>query len=255
MKVLIIEDEANNAKRLQKLLNNVDAKIKVLDVIESVEDAVEYLANNPNPDLVFMDIQLSDGLCFEIFDSVSFESPIIFTTAYDEYAIKAFRLNSIDYLLKPIDEKELKNSIAKYEKLHTKQMAIPDNIQALLNQMNENKKNHKSRFLLKVGKAYKTVNVEDISYFAIDNQLLFVHTVTNNRYPIDNTLDEIEKMIDPALFFRINRQFMVSLKCIKAIHTYFNSRLKLELDPHFDNAEAVIVSREKVKDFKKWLDD
>ncbi|MCF8296761.1 MAG: LytTR family DNA-binding domain-containing protein [Saprospiraceae bacterium] len=256
MKVLIIEDEISNSKRLKKLLKSINPEIKVLATIESVEDTEEWFANNQQPDLVFMDVQLSDGICFEIFESTEIECPIVFTTAFDEYAIKAFSVNSIDYLLKPINENDLTKSIAKYEKLKKKNETVSKiDINSLIEQIDFKQIKYKSRFLIKFGQSYKTIVSNEIAYFSVDNQLVHLNTISSNKYVIDSTMDDLEKSLNPNEYFRINRKFIVSLKSIKAIHTYFNGRLKLELLPICDDSDDVIVAREKVKDFKVWLDD
>ena len=234
----------------------MNPEIKILTTIDSVEETEEWLANNKEPDLVFMDVQLSDGICFEIFENTEIGCPIIFTTAYDEYAIKAFSVNSIDYLLKPINEQELEKSLIKYEKLKKKNKPVSRiNIESLIEQLDVNKVKYKNRFLIKFGQAYKTIVTDEIAYFSVENQLVHLNTINCNKYVVDFTMDDLEKSLDPESYFRINRKFIVSLKSIKAIHTYFNGRLKLELLPICENADDVIVAREKVKDFKIWLDD
>ena len=256
MNILIIEDEISNSKRLIKLLKSVSSEINVLATIESVEETEEWFANNSEPDLVFMDVQLSDGICFEIFESVEINCPIVFITAFDEYAIKAFSVNSIDYLLKPISEHDLKRSIKKYEKLRNDKKPVSKiDINSLIEQININKVKYKSRFLIKFGQAYKTILTDEIAYFSIKNQLVHLNTINSNNYVVDFTMDELEKSLDQKAYFRINRKFIVSLKSIQKIHTYFNGRLKLELFPICENSDDVIVAREKVKEFKIWLDD
>ena len=253
MNILIIEDEEAASKRLKKMLEKLDPLIRILDVVDSVEDAVQWFKKNEEPDLVMMDIQLSDGRCFEIFNKVQVECPIIFTTAYDEYAVEAFKVNSIDYLLKPIDQNALEKSITKYLSLKEKfGQENRDKLEAIIEKLSLEKPSFKSRFLVKSGQSFKTILTNDIMYFFIENQLVFLTTEANKKYIIDNSLDELETMLDPDIFFRINRQMIVSIDAISAIHQYFNSRLKLDILPEFN--DDVLVSRNKVQGFKKWLD-
>lgn len=254
MQVLIIEDEVSNSKRLVKILKEIESEIKILNIIDSVEDSVLWLKSNPAPDLIFLDVQLSDGLSFEIFEKIDVTSPVIFTTAYDEYAIKAFTVNSVDYLLKPISQKSLTTALQKFHRFHDDDLkSLKSNIQSLLANVTSPPKEYKTRFLIKFGQSYKTLLVEDIAYFGIENQMTQIYTADNHRYPGEQSLDELESQLHPDMFFRINRQFIVNLSSIINIHTYFNSRLKLELKPKYQSSDLVIVSREKVKAFKEWL--
>jgi len=251
MKVLLIEDEFPAAKRLRKLIEQTCPDAEVIEVIDSVEMAVKWLREFETPDLIFMDIQLADGLSFDIFTQVDVESPVVFTTAYDQYTLKAFKVNSVDYLLKPIDVKELEAAVHKYKTLYQSNMEFDSSVLAqLVANISENK--YKERFLVKIGQQLTYVSVEDIAYFYSDDGMLYVQTVQHKRHVLDYTLDQLEKMIDSKFFFRINRKIITHLKAIKKIHTYFNSRLKLELDPAIDL--DVIVSRDRVGDFKEWLD-
>ena len=261
MRALIIEDEPAAARRLKTMLHTLDKDIAIMDVIDSVEDAVAFLTSQPEPDLIFADIQLSDGVCFDIFKQVMPNSAVIFTTAYDEYAMEAFKVNSVDYLLKPVDPDELKKSLDKFKNLKlafagkdTAQTANTEKLAALVALLDNQDKKYKSRFLVKSGNSFKPVGAADIAYFLIENQLVFLYDRTGKRYLVESTLDEIESTVDPATFFRINRQMIVSLPSVKAIHPYFNSRLKLDLNPELKD-EEVIVSRLKAGDFKKWLEE
>jgi len=254
MRVLIIEDELPASKRMTKMIRSMDPSIDIAAVIESVDDGVAWLETNAPPDLIFADIQLSDGSSFEIFKKIRVECPVVFTTAYDEYALEAFKVNSIDYLLKPIDQTALVKSIEKFNRL--KKTWADENtgkLEALLRGMELKKPEYKSRFLVKSGQAMQTVAVRDISYFYIDTQLVFLITIAGKKFMLENTLDELEHVLDPDSFFRINRQMIVSLNSIKKIHPYFNSRLKLDLEPDF--IKDVLVSRKKVNQFKGWLND
>ncbi len=252
MKALIIEDEISASKRLTKLINEIDPSIEILKTLESIEDSVEWFQNNEEPDLILSDIQLSDGLSFEIYNQVNISCPIIFVTAYEEYAVKAFKLNSIDYLLKPVNINDLRTSIEKYKKMKDTLSDTQNNIQTLLEHLNIKKPEYKTRFLVKMGETFKTISVEEIAYFYVDNELVFILTKDKKRHIVDNTLEDLEKMLDPDLFFRANRQFIVKLDSIDTIHTYFNGKLKVNIIPEID--KELIISREKAGDFKKWLD-
>ncbi len=253
MKVLILEDEIPASKRLKSMLKKADPDLEILAIIDSIEDAVNWFKDNDEPDLIFADIQLSDGVCFEIFEEVNIQCAVIFTTAFNEYAIEAFKVNSIDYLLKPIDQKMLSSSIKKYKNIRTSYNKPGKNMDDLLTKLNKiTSTDFKSRFLVKKGQTMKTVSTDDTAFFLIENQLVFLVDNKNNKYIIEHSLDDIEQMLDPEAFFRINRQMIVSLGSVKTIHPYFNSRLKLMLDPVI-KAE-ILVSRMKVSEFKKWLD-
>ena len=252
MKVLIIEDEFYASDRLKKLLFKIDPSIEILEIIETVEKAILWLEENEEPDLMFVDIQLSDGISLEIFEKIQVECAIIFTTAYDEYAIQAFKVNSIDYLLKPINQKDLKNSIEKFNRLKDKYaVEVRKNLELLLNQINLKKENYKTRLLVKTGSVMQSIDIEKIAFFFIKNQLCYLMTKNKERFALDYNLDKIEKSVNPEIFFRINRQMIVSQKAIKTIHPFFSSRLLLDLKPEF--TEDVIVSKRKAGLFKKWM--
>lgn len=251
MKVLIVEDESMAAKRLTTLLQKLEPEIEILDQLDSVKTAVKWLSEN-YADLLFFDIQLADGLSLEIFNQVKINTPIIFTTAFDEYAIKAFRLNSIDYLLKPIDPEELKHALEKFHRNFSKANPVQPNLNLLEQAMQMLTKQYKERFVVKIGEHIHTVSVSDAAYFYSQEKATFLQSVEKKRYIIDYTLEEVEALVDPKEFFRINRKYLISLKGIKDIVTYSNSRLRIILSQS-DEMDA-IVSREKVQDFKKWLD-
>ncbi|NPD47660.1 MULTISPECIES: LytTR family DNA-binding domain-containing protein [unclassified Lentimicrobium] len=254
MKVLIIEDEPHAQYELQRLLTESNRDIEVLSCIDSVEDAVDYINTTPGIDLMFFDIQLSDGLSFEIFNHIEVKAPIVFTTAYDEYAIRAFKVNSIDYLLKPVKQEDLNAALEKYDSLHTQQK--PENsvfqmeqIQQLLT-LNQNK--YKSRFLTRMGEQIKYIDIEDVAYFvAEDNEVLLVNK-EGHRYFINHSLDHLSSLLNPDSFYRINRSYYVQLWAIKKISKYFNSRLLIELEPKTE--DQVLISRAKVNDFLNWID-
>ncbi len=252
MKVLIIEDEKPAAKRLTKMVQQYRPDCEIVGVLDSVEGAVEWLETYKKPDLIFMDVQLADGVSFEIFGQTEVTSPIVFTTAYDEYALQAFKVNSLDYLLKPIDPEDLEKALCQYDKYHQTKSKDVDNsaIQKLLNTLT--KKEYKERFLVKIGQQLTYLKVVDIAYFYSDEGLIFACQANGKRHNLDYTLDQLAEVLNPDDFFRINRKIITNLNSIKKIHTYFNSRLKLELAP--TTALETIVSRDRVSDFKKWLD-
>lgn len=251
MQVLIIEDEKPSARRLQRMLDRLD--VQVDEMLHSVAESIEWFQNNPQPDLIFLDIQLSDGLSFEIFDEVEVTSAIIFTTAFDEYALQAFKLNSIDYLLKPIDEEELVTAVEKYKTRIPESQNVQlnfDDIRKLLG--NPVEREYKKRFTTKIGQHIKMIAVDEIECFFSENKGTYAHTYDGRNYLLDSTLEQLEGEISPEVFFRINRKFYVNVNGIRDIIAFTNSRLQLKL--HSYNEEQVIVAREKVKDFKLWLE-
>ncbi|SHM80077.1 LytR/AlgR family response regulator transcription factor [Mucilaginibacter sp. OK098] len=254
MKVLIIEDEAPAARRLQLLLESYDPSIRVISVIDSIEDAVQWLKDFPHPELIFMDIMLADGQSFEIFEQVQVNVPIIFTTAYDEYAIRAFKVNSIDYLLKPIEPLLLESSLKKYKTLAPSPEKLKEVMESLLvtNYRNRQPQSEfKNRFLVKVGDKFIPVPISEVAYFSFEDKLTFLNTTAAKRYMLDHTLDELEKLIDPQLFFRLNRQYIVSFPAIKAVHNYFNGKLKVYVTPELST--GIVVSKDKSHYLKLWL--
>lgn len=251
MNVIIIEDEKPSARRLQRMLGNL--QINANTMLHSVEESIQWFNNNEHPDLIFLDIQLSDGLSFEIFEEIDIKSAVIFTTAFDEYALQAFKLNSIDYLLKPIDETDLKKSLEKYqERLPQKQAVTLDfnDIKKLL--VNPIDREYKKRFSVKVGQHLKLINTEDIECFYSENKGTYLYTSEGRNYLIDTTLELLEEELEPQTFFRINRKFFVNINAIKDMVSYTNSRLQIKLNSYKD--EEVVVARERVKDFKTWLE-
>ena len=251
MNVLIIEDEKPSARRLQRMLERQN--VSVDKMLHSVQEAVEWFANNEHPDLIFLDIQLSDGLSFEIFDEVEVKSAIIFTTAFDEYALQAFKLNSIDYLLKPIDEEELEVAVKKYLARAPKTQNVQlnfDDIKKLLT--NPVEREYKKRFTTKIGQHIKMIPVDEIECFYSENKGTYAHTIDGRNYLLDTTLEQMEGEISPEVFFRINRKFYVNINAIKDIISYTNSRLELKLNSYKE--QEVVVARERVRDFKLWLE-
>ena len=251
MNVIIIEDEKPSARRLQRMLNKLDIEAEVM--LHSVEESLDWFQSNEHPDVIFLDIQLSDGLSFEIFEHVEVKSAIIFTTAYDEYALQAFKLNSIDYLLKPIDEDELAKAVSKYQERLPKEQSVTldfNDIKKLL--VNPIDREYKKRFSVKVGQHIKLVNIDDIECFYSENKGTYLHNKEGRNYLIDTTLESLEDELDPEVFFRINRKFYISIDAIKDIISYTNSRLQIKLKSY--DEQEVIVARERVKDFKAWLE-
>ncbi len=252
MKVLIIEDEELAVKKLEKILAGMEISIQIIGVTDSIESSVAWLKSNPAPDLILMDIELADGQSFEIFNCTEVTSPVIFTTSYDEYALKAFKVNSVDYLLKPIQKEELQAALDKFAKTQGK--AKPDvNIDNLVEALSQKlqTKEYRKRFLVKHAQKILSVEVGEIAYFYSDGRLNFFKTKDNRRIMIDYTLDELEEMLDPKDFFRINRSFLISIACVEKIDDYFGNRLILNLKPQ--NDKEALVSREKVADFKIWM--
>jgi two-component system response regulator LytT len=254
MTTIIIEDEKPAARLLQRKLEKLNIQVGVM--LHSVEEALDWFSKNEHPDLIFLDIQLSDGLSFEIFEKVEIKSAVIFTTAYDEYALRAFKLNSIDYLLKPIDEDDLEIAVAKFKSLLPKQELQSQNLGIDFEQIkkmltNPFEKNYKKRFTVKIGQHLKVISIDEIECFFSENKGTYLHTFDNRNYLIECTLELLEQELDPADFLRISRKFIIPLKAIKEIVLYSNSRLKVIL-PSFKE-EDVIVSREKVSDFKTWI--
>ncbi|NJK84365.1 MAG: response regulator transcription factor [Bacteroidia bacterium] len=253
MKALIIEDEAPAGRRLKKIIEEIDPGFKILDVIDSIESSVKWLKNHHMPDMIFMDIQLADGLSFAIFDQVEIQAPVIFTTAYDEYTLKAFKVNSIDYLLKPIDKEELKVSIRKFEQLKNQFAQVPSpNLETLLKSLHLDKKEHKSRFLVRLGERLVSVPEHEIAYLYAEQKIVLLITNQNEKYAVDYSLDELEALLNPEVFFRLNRQFLARVQSIGSIYHYFKGKLKVKLLPEIN--QEVIVSREKSPFFKQWLD-
>ncbi|MFD2522847.1 LytR/AlgR family response regulator transcription factor [Emticicia soli] len=247
-RILIIEDEKPNADRLQRLIKTIRPKASIVAVLDSIADSVDWFNTNDNPDVVMMDVRLADGISFDIFARVNINCPIIFTTAYDEYAVRAFKYNSVDYLLKPVEPEELE---AAFEKLETFVSGQQEkSIEGLLNYLKP--KEFRSRFLLPYRDGYKSLMVEDIIYFYSELKITRATLHTGTEEIVPQTLEELEQQLDPKLFFRANRQFIVHINAIQQIHNYFNGKLKIDIknDPEVE----IIVSREKANLLKNWLD-
>jgi DNA-binding LytR/AlgR family response regulator len=250
MKAIIIEDEKLSAEHLQNLLHRIDNTIEIITVIDSVKKAIETIANGVKADLLFVDIHLADGLSFELFSTIHIDTPVIFTTAYDQYAIKAFKLNSIDYLLKPIAKEDLQTALAKFNKQQTTfSSTIIQDIATAYQQLT---KQYKNRFMVKMGDTITSIKAEAIAHFIFEDSITLLVTVAGKRYPVDFTLDQLETLLAPNLFFRINRKVLIAISEINKVSAYFNGRLKISSELLTD--EAAIVSRERVTDFKNWLD-
>ena len=257
MNILIVEDEDLAVKKLIKTLNLVDESAIVCGVTDSIQSTVEWLHHNPEPDLVLMDIELADGQSFEIFNLVNLKAPVVFTTSYDEYALRAFKVNSIDYLLKPVQREELNAALDKFKKWKEKFSSGKEqhsfDMENLVKELRQKlqPREYRKRYLVKVGQKLVSVEVDDIAYFFSDGRLNFFKTRENKKYVVDYTMDELEDMLDPSKYFRISRSVIVSINSVEKIDDYFGNRLILSLKPSLD--KEATVSREKVADFKRWM--
>lgn len=256
MKVLIVEDEELAAEGLVQNLRRIEPEVEVLAVLDSVREAVNWFRNNPMPELAFFDIQLADGLSFSIFEQCQITCPIIFTTAYDEYALRAFKVNSIDYLLKPFEVEDLRKALDKWRLLSGSTPLQPDAeiIRLLMQQMSSQirQPSYKTRFMVKTGDHLHSISSSEIDYLYSENKIVWLRHQNGRKYLIDYTLEQLEDMLDPQDFYRINRKYIVSIGAIKLVAAYTNSRLKLLLKEPPDK-EDVLISREKVEAFKGWL--
>jgi DNA-binding LytR/AlgR family response regulator len=257
MKILIVEDEELAVKKIRKTLAGVEPDAEVVAVTDSILSTVNWLEENQAPDLILMDIELSDGQSFEIFNQTTIKSPVIFTTSYDEYALKAFKVNSIDYLLKPIQKEDLEAALQKLKSMKDLYKADEPKtdvtIDSLVKELQQKlqPKEFRKRFLVKHAQKLVSIDVDEIAYFFSDGRLNFFKTHDNKKFVVDYTMDELEDMLDPDKYFRISRSFYISVNSVDQIHDYFGNRLMLQLKPAVDKES--IVSREKVTDFKKWM--
>lgn len=256
MNILIVEDEDLAVKKIQKTLSSVDPGAQVVGITDSITATVDWLKTNPSPDLILMDIELSDGQSFEIFTRVDVKSAVVFTTSYDEYALKAFKVNSIDYLLKPIQKEDLESALQKYRQMknmYASGNGAELNVDNLVKELRQKlqPKEFRKRFLVKHAQKLVSIEVEEIAYFFSDGRLNFFKTYDNKKFVVDYTMDELEDMLDPERYFRISRSFYIAVDSVDQIHDYFGNRLLLHLKPAVD--KEAIVSREKVADFKKWM--
>jgi DNA-binding LytR/AlgR family response regulator len=252
MKVLIIEDEPATANRLVKLLNQVSEEIELLSVIDSVEDTVQYLKTHTAPELIFMDIHLADGNSFEIFEQVDVSSPIVFTTAYDQYAIKAFKVNSIDYLLKPVKQEDLAKALNKFSRTSKKERdLVSADFKRLASMLIPSKKDYLKRFMIKTGQLIKAIGIDELAYFYVENRIVYAVEKQGHQHVIDLTMEYLENNLDPGTFFRISRSMIVSFASIDSMTVYSKSRIKLLLNPPF--GKEAITSSERSASFKQWL--
>jgi len=261
MNILIVENEQPAADKIVRLLKKIDRSIAIMDIVETVEDAINRLQEKPWPDLILMDIQLDDGLCFEIFDTVNVDIPVIFTTAYDDYTLKAFKVNSIDYLLKPVEEESLRTALVKYKKLNAANDPFRRDFKQLIQEF---KNQYKSRFLIRTGDKYRSVPAGEISHFHIAERSVFLTDQNGKDYGIDYSLEQLQEMLDPRKFFRINRECIVGIESIALMYSFSSSRLQLTLKVQEKrvvetglrpaSTTRFVVSRDKVADFKKWVD-
>jgi DNA-binding LytR/AlgR family response regulator len=251
MKVVIVEDEHLTAQRLAGMLKKYEANIEILAELPSVSEAIDWFKSNPDPDLAFMDIHLEDGQSFSIFENINLQVPVIFTTAYDEYTIRAFKVNSVDYLMKPLNYEELVQAIEKYKRIHAHPHNEEHNIEALLQSLHKKEPEYKDRFLVSIGSRLKTIETSEINYFYSAEKITFLVTKDNQRFPIDYSLDKLAIMLNPKEYYRVNRQMMVKLSAISNIHVYPKGKIKLDLLP--STKEEVFVSLDKVVEFKDWL--
>jgi DNA-binding LytR/AlgR family response regulator len=249
MKIIIIEDEKPAANRLIKLLQvHFPSELPIAN-LDTVTRSINYLNQNPEPDLIFCDIQLADGISFEIFEKVKINSPVIFTTAFDQYAIKAFQVNAIDYLLKPIDPVDLAKAV---EKFKSRQIRPALDLDVLKSLLLPEKKSYKSRFLVRFGEKIQSISIEDIAFFFSEERVTFLQTTEGKKFVLDSTLEQVEAAVDPGVFFRINRKYLCRVDAVEEVLSYSNSRLKVKLKNSSDT--DILISREKVTEFKNWLD-
>lgn len=248
--ILIIEDEKYASERLKILLNEIAPEFKIINVLSSIKESVDFFMQN-KVDLIFMDINLSDGYSFDIFDQVEINAPVIFTTAYDEFALKAFKVNSVDYLLKPLKKDELAQAINKLQTLEENIWSGRYN--ALIQDLKSDEQpTLKNRFLISFGNKLKTIKTEDIAYFFAKDKAVYLGTFNGREYPVDDTLDALEKQVNKQFFFRVNRKFLIHIESISDISIISSYRVKLRLKP--DNSEEILVSGSKTKSFKEWLE-
>src|SRR5215213_5896198 len=251
MNILIVEDEELAVKKLRKTLEGVEPGAVVAGVTDSIRTTVDWLSMNPQPDLILMDIELSDGQSFEIFNLTEVKSPVIFTTSYDEYALRAFKVNSVDYLLKPVQKEDLEAALAKFRRMNPsiKPLSLENIVKELQDKLQP--KQFRKRFLVKHAQKLVSIETDDIAYFYSDGRLNFFKTNDNRKFVVDYTMDELSDMLDPDKYFRISRSYFISVNSVDQIHDYFGNRLLLHLKPASE--KEAIVSREKVSDFKDWL--
>lgn len=253
VKIILVEDEPYNLRLLEGMIKKLRPGWEVVKTLESVKSSVEWLRNNPHPDLFFMDIQLADGLCFSIFDQVEVKGMVIFTTAFDNYAIRAFKVNSIDYLLKPFKEKDLEAAIEKFENFRNRSTGTENSrdYSEILDAIRKGEKKYRKRFLIAKGAAFHMLPVEEIAYLFSENRITTAVTFSNQNHVVDFPLETLEEQLDPEIFFRANRQLIVNIQSIEKIENYFSGKLKIRLNPPFEGEP--IISRLKATTFKEWV--
>lgn len=251
MKVLIIEDEAPAFRRLQRILEDLQEEIEIIDVFDTVKDSIAWFESGAKADLIFMDIQLADGLSFEIFKKVEVKIPVVFTTAYDEYTLKAFEVNSIDYLLKPIDKNRLQQTLSKWEDLKNLFSGAID-LNQIIAQIQPESRKFRNRFLVRSRDQLMPIKIDEVAYFFTSNGLVYLQKKDDKKFPIEQTLDQLEFELDPELFFRINRQFLCTIDALKKSYAYEKGKILVELSPK--PQDVVLVSRDKASQFKRWLE-
>lgn len=255
IKVIIIEDEIPAQRLLKETLQEIDVKTEVVCCLNSIKSTVEWFQNNPHPDIILLDIQLSDGLSFETFKQVTIESSIIFTTAFDEYAIQAFKVNSIDYLLKPVEKGELQTAFEKYNEFNkqfVKEQNSHINFKELASLIKNQESDYRKRFLIHSNESFFHLPVEEIALFYSMQGITFAVTFEKREYPVNFSLESLKEQLHPDNFFKINRQFIVNIDAIKRVHSYFNGKLKLEIKP--SQTEDIVVGKDKAAAFKRWMD-
>jgi two-component system response regulator LytT len=253
MTILIIEDEKLASEKLEKAILEVEPGSSIIGKCQSIASSVEWLQTNKHPDVIFSDIRLLDGLSFEIFKQVKTDAPVIFTTAYDQYAIRAFEVNSIDYLLKPVQREKLNASLAKLKSINKKDnSSTPIDIQEIIKLFKDSSPAYKSRFMVKFGQKLIALPIDKIAYFYSENKLTFIVAKDGKKYPVDQPLDELIEILDPKVFFKINRQYIITFDSIAEMHPYFKGRIKLLLNPKTE--DDVVISSERTPEFKSWID-
>lgn len=255
MEVLIIEDEEPAADRLIALIEQYNSDIRILAVLPSISASIKWLSENRQPDLIFLDVHLADGLCFEIFSQVKIQSPIIFCTAYNQYALDAFQLHSIDYILKPVQYEKLEKSLQKRDNMlgHSKPQLPEIDLNKLVKAIQFQKQTYKTRFMVKIGVKIKPIKIEQIAYFFSSNKLTLLVDKDGRNFPVDYSLDDLMSLLDPDLFFHINRKLIIHIDAVHEIHPYFKGRLKLILTPPLEDGSDIVISSQKTPHFKIWL--
>jgi len=251
MNILIIEDEQATARHTKKMLEQIDPGLNILGILDSIESAVKWFRSHSEPDLLLLDIHLSDGLSFEIFKDVDIACPVIFTTAYDQYAIQAFRVNSVDYLLKPISKEALIEGLKKYRRVKQAYNTPAIDYLKLAEMLSKSSTDLLKRIMIRFGETIKAIDIKEVSYFHTEEKIVFLSTFDNKNYPVDFSLDELQSKLDTARWFRINRQFIISFESIVKMTAYSKSRIKITLRPPCDTES--ISSTERSGDFKLWL--